>query len=437
MPALDGMRVLDLTQYEAGTACTQMLAWLGAEVVKIERPGEGDPGRFAFTGFEDSEYFINWNSNKRSVTIALDHPAGRELLLDLVPRFDVFVENFGPGVVEKLDLGYDVIRAHRPDVIYGRVKGFGTSGPYASFKCFDMVAQAAAGAFSVTGNADGPPMRPGPTTGDAGTGVQLALAITAAYVQRLRTGEGQLVELSMQEAMTYFMRTMIARGSNYGRQAAPRTGNGITPTVNLYPCKPFGANDYVFVMAITPRMWEQLCRTMERPDLLEDPRFSSARGRHDNADALYPEIAAWMTERTKREVMEIFGQAGVPCSAVFDTVDIFEDPHLNARGFIEHLEHEHLGPIRILGSPLRLSASEVPLRAAPVLGRHTVEVLTEDLGLGEADIVALEEKGAITTASTSSTSSTATIAGATDTRSSAGISTPAGRGPAGSRGGDR
>jgi formyl-CoA transferase len=186
MAALDGLRILDMTQYEAGTACTQALAWLGADVVKVEPPGTGDPGRGTFDAeTPDSPYFCVWNSNKRSIVIDLRNPEGRELLLKMVPHYDVFIENYGPGVVEKLKLDYETMKAIKPDLIYARIKGFGTTGPWADYKCYDMVAQAAAGAFSITGEADGPPMRPGPTTGDAGTGVQMALAIAAAYVQKL------------------------------------------------------------------------------------------------------------------------------------------------------------------------------------------------------------------------------------------------------------
>ena len=253
MAALDGLRILDMTQWEAGTACTQSLAWLGATVVKIERPEVGDPGRgVGRNDGVDSEYFVNWNSNKRSVTFDLSSEKGRDLLLQMVPRYDVFVENYGPGVVEKLDIGYDVMQTVHPEIIYVRIKGFGTSGPYAHFKCMDMVAQAAAGAFSITGEPDGPPMRPGPTMGDAGTGVQAALAISAAYAQKLKTGEGQLIELSMQEAMTYYLRTAVSR-TRFGQVATPRTGNGENPFVSLYPCAPGGPNDYVFVMAVNPR----------------------------------------------------------------------------------------------------------------------------------------------------------------------------------------
>jgi formyl-CoA transferase len=389
------MRVLDMTQYEAGTACTQFLAWLGADVVKIERPGVGDPARGIAWGADNSAYFVYWNSNKRSVAIDLEHSRGREVLLEMLPRYDVFVENYGPGVIEKLDLGYEVMKATHPGIIYARVKGFGTSGPYADYKCYDMVAQAAAGAFSITGEPDGPPLRPGPTTGDSGTGVQLALAITAAYVQKQRTGEGQLIELSMQEAMTYFMRTAVANGSDWGRRATPRTGNGAGPSVNLFPCKGGGPNDYVYVMAVTSRMWRALCAAIDRPDLIADPRFEKGRQRQANRELLFEEISKWTRGRTKAEAMQRLGEAGVPCSAVLDTRDLFEDRHLQARGFVETVEHEALGPVRLLGCPARLSRSQVPLRAAPLLGQHTAEVLGADLGLGEDQIRALRDQGAI------------------------------------------
>ena len=396
MPALEGMRVLDMTQYEAGTACTQLLAWLGADVVKVERPGVGDPARGIAWGTDNSAYFVYWNSNKRSIAIDLERPRGRDLLLEMLPRYDVFVENYGPGVIEKLDLGYDVMSAVHPGIIYARVKGFGTSGPYADYKCYDMVAQAAAGAFSITGEPDGPPLRPGPTTGDSGTGVQLALAITAAYVQRQRTGEGQLIEVSMQEAMTYFLRTAVANGSDWGRRATPRTGNAEGPTVNLFPCKGGGSNDYIYIMALTSRMWRALCTAIGRPDLIEDPRFEKGRQRQENREVLFEEIAKWTRERSKAEAMQRIAEAGVPCSAVLDTRDLFEDPHLRARGFIETVEHAALGPVPVLGCPARLSRSEVPLRAAPLLGEHTAEVLAADLDLGGDEIRALRDQGAIT-----------------------------------------
>ena len=230
---------------------------------QVEPPGHGDPAR----GIDNMprDYFMYWNCNKRSVTIDLASPRGATCLLGLVPSFDVFVENYGPGVVSKLDLDYDAIRAVHPEVIYASVKGYGLTGPYADRKCFDGVAQATAGALSTTGYPDGEPLLPGPTTGDSGTGVQLALAIVAAYVQKLRTGEGQRIELSMQEAMTYFMRTRVSMVPGWGERPAPRIGNGVHALINLYPTAGGGANDHVMIMAVTPRMFRNLCGAMGRP----------------------------------------------------------------------------------------------------------------------------------------------------------------------------
>ena len=395
MAALSGMRILDMTQWEAGTACTQSLAWLGASVVKIEQPDVGDPGRgLRTTEGEDSEYFVNWNSNKRSVTLDLSSKKGRELLLLMVPRYDVFVENYGPGVVEKLDIGYEVMKAVHPDIIYVRIKGFGTTGPYAEYKCMDMVAQAAAGAFSITGEPDGPPMRPGPTMGDAGTGVQAALAISAAYAQKLRTGEGQLIELSMQEAMTYYLRTAVSR-TRFGRVATPRTGNGDNPFVSLYPCAPGGPNDYVFVMAVNPRMWNAVCRALGQPELLSDPRFSTAHARHENRQLLFDEIESWTRVHTKKQCMSALADEGVCASQVYETKELFTDPHLLERDFVHEVEHAVHGKVQLLGWPARMSKSRVDIEAAPLLGEHTDEVLAEDLGLSVEALSKLRSEGSI------------------------------------------
>ena len=395
MPALDGMRILGLTQWEAGTSCTQALAWLGADVVKVERVDGGDPGRSLGLGFEESEYFVNWNSNNRSVAVDLRKPEGLALILDMAPKFDIFVENYALGVMDKLGLGYEDLKKVHPGIIYASIKGFGHTGPYAHYKSFDIVTQAAAGALSVTGSPDGPPVRPGLTIGDSGSGMQLALGITAAYVQKLRTGEGQHISLSMQEAMTYYMRTAIAIGSNWGTQVAPRMGTGIGTLINMYPCKPFGSNDYLYIMLMAERMWEALCDVMERTEMLTDPRFSDQVSRAANGDALAAEITKWTREHTKHEAMKLLGDAGVPASAVFDTLDLFNDPHLNERGFVNTLEHDALGPVKILGCPLQMSKSEVPLKPAPLLGQHTAEVLAEFLGMGDEEIEALGEKGVI------------------------------------------
>ena len=392
MTALEGMRVLDMTQYEAGTSCTQLLAWLGAEVVKVEAPGKGDPGR-GVTGQDVSQYFLNYNSNKRSVCINLAAPEGRQLLLDMVPHYDVFVENYGPGVIEKLNIGYDVMSAIKPDIIYGRIKGFGLDGPYSNYKCYDWVAQAAAGTFSVTGPPDGPPMSPSPTMGDSGTGMQMALAITAAWAQKLRTGEGQHIEISMQEAVTMFMRTVGTR--EWGHAETRRAGNRRGMPTDVYPCKGDGPNDFLFIMVVTTRMWDTLCAAIGKPELAVDPRFETGLLRQENADALWEEIAEWTRQHDKYEAWRILAEAGVPCSATLSTLDLFNDPHLKYRGLVHEVEHPVGGKRLVMGNPMRMSKSKVELKAAPVLGDSTDTILEQDLGLDANRLAELRERGVV------------------------------------------
>lgn len=391
MTALDGLRILDMTQYEAGTSCTQALAWLGADVVKVERPDGGDPGRGPDG---DREYFFVWNSNKRSVAIDLRNAEGRALFMRMVPKYDVFVENYGPGVIERLGIGYEEMRAVKADIIYARIKGFGVDGSWSDYKCYDMVAQAAAGAFSITGEMEGPPMRPGPTMGDAGTGVQMALAIAAAYAQKLRTGKGQLIELSMQEAMTYYLRTATSSG-NYGARPANRSGNGQLPTMSLYGCAGGGANDYVYVMAVTEKMWQALCRVIDREELIRDPRFGQQADRYENRDALRAIIEAWTLARDKYQAMRELAEGGVPASAVLDTSDLYNNAHLVERGFVHEVEHPRLGAVKLLGWPVRMSESSVEIDAAPSLGQHSNEVLNDDLGLTQKELDDLSKQGVI------------------------------------------
>ena len=386
MPAaLDGMRVLDMTQYEAGTSCTQWLGWLGADVLKVESPEGGDPGREMRPahGRGVSQYFMNFNSNKRSIALDLSTARGRELLLDLAPHYNVFVENYGPGVVEQLDIGYEVLRERNPGIIYARIKGFGLSGPYARYKSYDNVAQAAAGAYSVTGYPDGPPMRPGGNVADSGTGVQMALAIAAAFARQQRTGEGDCIEISMQEAVTVFLKSTGLHV--WGYKGAPRRGNTTLPPSDMYPCAPGGSNDYVVIMAITSRMWDTLCGVIERPDLVVDPRFETPEARLKNGDALYAEIAKWTAARTKHEAMRALAEGGVPASAVFDTHDLWTDPHLQEREFIQTIEHPAHGPVQLMRSPILMSGA-VPLQRPPLLGEHTDGTLRSDLGLDDAAI---------------------------------------------------
>ena len=394
MPALDGVKVLDLTQYEAGTTSTQYLAWFGADVYKVERPGVGDPGRNVAGGGNDSYYFLSFNNNKKSVAIALDTPKGRDLFLRLVPKVDVVVENFTLGTMEKLGIGYDVLKDVNPGIIYATIKGFGTTGPYSQYKCFDMIAQAAGGAFSVTGTPDGPPTRPGATFGDTGSGVHTALGILAAYIQRMRTGKGQKVEIAMQEIIANFMREPMSQREWRGNPIQRRGNRTVVPT-DLYPCAGGGPNDYLYIMVVTSRMWDALVTAIDKPELGMDPRFATTRDRHANGDALWEEIAEWTRQRSKFEAMRTLADAGVPCSAVYDTQDIFDDPHLNARNMIRTIRHPRVGDFQLLAPPIHLSDSEVDLVPAPLLGEHTAVVLSKELGLSAEDLRALAESGVV------------------------------------------
>lgn len=401
MGALQGMRVLDMTQYEAGTSCTQVLAWLGADVVKIEPP-TGDPGRgigraASENSDNEQQYFMNYNSNKRSVVINLKSKEGRALLLDMASHYDVFVENYGPGVIEKLNIDYDVLSKINPRIIHARIKGFGLSGPYSDFNCYDWVAQASAGTFSVTGEPDRPPMHPGPTMSDSGTGIQTALAITAAYVELQRTGHGQQIELSMQEATTMFMRTLGLQ--DWGTKAAPRTGidHGYGAS-STYPCKPESStpdpNDWVYIMVVTDQMWNSLCASIDKPELAFDVRFDTPMMRVENKAELYEEIANWTRKRTKREVMAALGPAGVPVSYVFSSLDLFTDPHLASRDFIQTVEHPINGEVKLMRNPIRMRGVD-PLKHSPVLDANTEEVLMQDLKMDTDELDKLREDGVI------------------------------------------
>jgi formyl-CoA transferase len=397
--ALHGMRILDLTQFEAGTTCTQFLGWLGADVLKIEPPGgeQSRRNRPEVPG-QDAMFFLVFNANKRSITLDLKTADGRALFLRMVERADVVVENFAPGLMERLGLDYPALRAVNPRIIMARIKGFGLSGPYHEYKSFDMIAQATGGVMSVTGFPDREPVRCGAAIGDTGTGVHTAAAIMAAYIQRQRTGEGQLVEVAMQEVVANFAR---GRFVDHYRDGAPavRRGNEITGGVpgGAYPCAPGGLNDYayIYVQTMNAEMWRDFATAIGREDLLTDPRCVDARTRWQHREALDEIIGAWTRTRTKHEAMAELGKAGVPCGAVLDTGELLDDPHLNARGQIHTIDHATRGRFRLPGCPVRLSASPARTTAPPLAGQHTVEVLQEVLGLSTEQIAELRARGVV------------------------------------------
>jgi formyl-CoA transferase len=293
-----------------------------------------------------------------------------------------------------LGLGYEVLKSVHPSVIYATIKGFGLSGPYAGFKCYDMVAQATGGVFSVTGEPDGPPMRAGPSLADTTSGMTLALGIVSAYVQRLRTGKGQLIEVSMQEAVLNLMRTRFSQREVTG-DPVPRRGNRLVPPSDLYPCAPGGPNDYIIMHFVMARMYDAFAIAIGRPELTTDPRFATQAERRKHRDELWAEVAAWTRQRTKYEAMEILGAAGVPCGAVLDSGDILSDRHLRERGSITTMHHPVRGDWEFPAPPIRMSESRVEVRPSPLLGENTDEILRQELGITAHEGAPLHEKSVI------------------------------------------
>lgn len=397
---LSGITVVDLTQFEAGPSCTEALAWHGARVVKVEEPRRGDPGRFAISERPDMDslYFILLNANKRSVTCNLKSEAGKDLLCRLIERADVLVENFAPGTVERLGFGWDRVHALNPRCIFAQIKGFADDGPHAGFLSFDMIAQATGGVMSITGEPDGLPIRPGATIGDTGTGLHLAVSVLAAVVQRGRTGKGQHLRVAMQDAMLNYCRVNFSRQLRLER-AVPRLGNGAATGApgGIFPCKGGGSNDYcyIFVQRDQESHWRRLCAVIGREDLLEDPRFADGHARIANREALEAEVAAWTRTRTKHEVMEAVGGAGVPAGAVNDIKELLESEDMRRRGIIATVRHRDRGEVAVPAWPVRMSQNAVATEVAPLLGEHNEEVYGELLGLGPEEVGRLREEGAI------------------------------------------
>jgi formyl-CoA transferase len=400
--ALDGIRVIDFTHDQAGPACTQMLAWLGADVIKIERPPHGDRARklwYSDRADIDSFFFLLLNSGKKSVVLDLKTDQGKEIAARLVSAADVVTENLGPGVMERLGLGYDAVKALNPRAIYASVKGFGSSGPYSGFKCFEMIAQATSGAMSVTGEPDGPPVQIGANVGDSGIGMHLTIAILAALVQRQATGRGQLVEVSMQEAVLNLTRVKFTPTLTNGRPLA-RMGNRSASGAyaDLVRCAGAGPNEHVYLMLPPDNAepFEALVEIIGRQDLRADERFSTppARARHTNE--LTAIIESWTMKRDKHEVMRAFAGRGIPCGAVLDTAEVLADPHLRERGTIFDLDHPTRGRFAMIGSPIRLSDSPTEVARSPLFGEHTEEVLTTLAGLTPAEVERLRKQGVVT-----------------------------------------
>jgi len=392
---LTGVRVLDLTQFEAGTSCTQVMAWLGADVVKVENPVGGDPGRRtgATTPHRDDPYFLNYNSNKRSLTVNLKSPRGLEIVKDLARKADVFMENFAPGAIERLGLGYDVLSKLNPGIIYGQVKGFGEGSPYENNLAFDMIAQACGGTMSITGQPDGPPAKPGTTLGDTGTGMLMLISILASLYKRKETGQGVRLGVAMQDAMLHYIRNAFAVTTKTGkpaRRAGAKTIEGGNPPSNIYPCAPGGPNDYVYVYTsrANPQHWPKLLEAIGRQDLIGDKRYETSMARAERESEVDAIISEWTRKHDKYEAMRVIG-AAVPAGAVRDTLELMNDPNMEERGIIQTVQHPTNGPFKMAGWPVRFNGKPSVVKPAPLLGQHSAEALKDWLGMTDEQVAAL------------------------------------------------
>ena len=390
-PALKGIKVLDLTQFEAGPSCTEALAWLGADVVKVEEPHRGEPGRWGSSDRPDadSHYFIYFNLNKRSVTCNLKSEEGKALLRRMISKADVLIENMAPGTFARLGFDYPRLSALNPRLIFAQVKGFAPESPHANYLSFDMIAQAMGGTMGVNGHPDEPPVRPGPTIGDTGTGMLCAMGILAALFQRMTTGRGQHIQIAMRDAMLNYCRTPMSRQAGRKDQI-PRGGNTVPGTApgGLYKCAPGGLDDwaYIFASRANEDHWRRLVKAIGREDLLNDPRLTDGAKRAEHRDVVDAAITEWTSKRDKREVTRVIGGAGVPCGAVMTTLELLHDEDLHKRGMMQTIEHPKRGTVTVPGWPLRMSDSKVALKCAPMLGEDCEAIYGEWLGCTPAEV---------------------------------------------------
>ncbi|WP_327310316.1 formyl-CoA transferase [Streptomyces sp. NBC_01243] len=406
--ALEGVRVLDMTHVQSGPSATQLLAWLGADVVKLEAPS-GDITRRQLRDLPgvDSLYFTMLNCNKRSITLNVKSERGKEILTELIRRSDVLVENFGPGAVDRTGFTWERIQEINPRIVYTSIKGFG-EGPYTAFKAYEVVAQAMGGSMSTTGFQDGPPLATGAQIGDSGTGIHAVAGILAALFQRESTGRGQRVNVAMQHAVLNLCRVKLRDqqrlqhgplaeypNEDFGDEV-PRSGNasgGGQPGWAV-KCAPGGPNDYVYVI-VQPVGWQPLCALIGRPELADAPEWATAEARLPRLDKMFQLIEEWSSALPKWDVLEQLNAHDIPCGPVLSTKEIVEDESLAANGMIVRVEHPERGTFTTVGSPLKLSDSPVDVVTSPLLGQHNEEVYTGELGLGKEELRLLKTDGAI------------------------------------------
>ncbi|MCK6453852.1 MAG: formyl-CoA transferase [Alphaproteobacteria bacterium] len=414
--ALDGVRILDFTHVQSGPTCTQLLAWMGADVIKIERPGVGDitRGQLRDVPNADSLYFTMLNHNKRSITLDSKHPKGMEVLERLVKACDVLVENFAPGALDRMGLTWERIHSWNPRMIVASVKGFGP-GPYEDCKVYENVAQCAGGAASTTGFREGPPLVTGAQIGDSGTGLHLALGIVCALYQRNRTGRGQRVLAAMQDGVLNLCRVKLrdqqrlAHGplteySQYGEgipfgDSVPRAGNdsGGGQPGWILKCKGWETDPDAYIYFITQApVWQQICDLIGKPEWKTDPDYATPNARLPRLKAIFATIEEWTMTKTKFEVMELCNAVDIPVGPILSMKEIAEEPSLRKTGTVVEVDHPTRGKYLTVGNPIKMSDSISEVTRSPLLGEHTDEVLGKVLGYSDGQIAEIKASGAVT-----------------------------------------
>lgn len=402
--ALGDIKVLDLTQWEAGPACTEIMAFLGADVFKVEPPEVGDPARhFSTVPLEpnvDSFYFIYYNLNKKSITLNLEKAKGIDILKDLVKKVDVLVENFEPGTMERMGLTYDVLKELNPRLIVARISGYGSYGPYADYPAVDATVQAMGGLFSWTGWPDKPPVRSAPSIGETASGVNLFDGIMMAIHQRDRTGKGQFVEVTMIDTVLNLTRVRMSGNTEndqlFQGKPVPRRGIGGTgrAPANLYPTK--DEDNFInFMFGGAQKQWDTLLKTIGHPELIGDPRFTDPVTRGKNSAVVDKLLSDWTSTKGGYEAFNTLAGAGVSTGVTLTSSQAMNDPHVTHRKMVVELEHPVRGKYKTLGYPAKLEKSPVEVENAPLLGQDNEKVYADLIGYTKEDLVKLKEVGVI------------------------------------------